>query len=242
MKRAICLFFVTVLATLFPLMDVRAANSPHTDSSAKAFQSQDTLYLTIEDSGRTFNVRVGTVIVVSVPTTPDARVYYDPVILQQYTIYDSIYYGWRFLAIREGISPLTISIDPPCYYPPCPMMPSLLFSVTIVVNPIIYPPPPIQPPPVIPTHTDVYIGTAYLDQTVKVHTGQIITLELPYLSTAQRVNIQFDRSVLSLISGQSTDFAPPGGWRFQALRSGTTTITVQGTDKVYFRVRIVVEP
>src|SRR5260221_6920422 len=80
--------------------------------------------------------------------------------------------GWYLTAIGPGVTPLT-AVTAPCNKPPCPEMPSISFSVTIVVRGGVNPP---------PGASEVYIGTAYLDKTVPVQIGQIVRLDLPYLS------------------------------------------------------------
>ena len=80
-------------------------------------------------------------------------------------------------------------------------MPAFQFEVTIIVQDYRYPPPP-QPIPPYSGRTDVYIGTAYLDQEVSVQPGQIVTLELPSLVAQQNVRLRFDYNILQPLPGQ----------------------------------------
>jgi hypothetical protein len=217
----------------------KATDHPANNDPSVNQTSHGVLILTMNDSGRTFIVETGTLINIQTPYSPYAHVYYDPMILQHQVIVEPHYsypiYGWAFLAIRPGTSPISITFDMPCHYQPCPLMPIQSFSVNMIVRHSIYPP----PPPVYLPRTDVYIGTAYLDQTLQVSTGQVLALELPYLSAGQSVSLQFDRAILNLASGQPTNYQQ-GGWRFIARQRGTTTITVSNGSRIYFRVRIVV--
>ncbi len=138
---------------------------------------------------------------------------------------------WRLVAIRPGVTGLSIQ-SRPCTTPPCPMgpsMPTYQFAVTIIVQGIGYPPPTVQPPyPPYTGRTDVYIGTAYLNQVVTVRPGQIVAVDLPSLAPQQTVRLAYDSSILQPLNGQDLTHPQPGGWRFQVTATGTTTLIVSG--------------
>jgi hypothetical protein len=140
------------------------------------------------------------------------------------------YYGWRLMAIGYGTTNLSLH-ERLCFDAPCPKHPVYGFSVTITVQDIYNPPPPppIPPiPPVPPSYgpTDVYIGTAYLNQTVKVSIGQIIALDLPFISPSERVTVVTNSNILRALLGTDLTRIQSGGWRFRVAQAGTTTITV----------------
>jgi hypothetical protein len=210
-----------------------------------------TLILTLRDNGRTFTIPVGTLIVLQIPRAPFSRLVYDPAILRLLPYgplpsvpgdgvqpqnrstpepSTSIYPigPWRLIAIGAGVSPLALAPEPyPCLTPPCPMsIPSFNFRVTIVVTGTVYPP---YPPPVVTPYRDVkYIGTAYLNQTVAVQVGQMVILDLPFLTSRQPVQLVFDSKMLQLLPGQSLNYLPPGGWHFVVAQPGTSPLIVQG--------------
>lgn len=210
---------------------------------------QPALILTWQDDGGTFTIPVSGLIILQVPTYPFSHLSFDPTILRLLpvrprpvepdnspepeltpeppasTVYPQP--GWRLIAIRPGTTLLSV-VPEPCRRPPCPMIPVIHFSVTIIVRGDIYPPPPPPPPPPLPVPADVYIGTAYLNQMVSVRPGQVVTLDLPFLALGQRVRVQFDPSILQLFPGENTNAAQPGGWHFRVVGTGTTTLTVQG--------------
>jgi hypothetical protein len=208
---------------------------------------QPVLVLTWRDDGGVFTVPVNGLIILRVPAYPFSHLSFDPAILRLLPLRppvppddfprleltpeppsDAIYPqpGWRLIAIRPGTTPLSV-VPEPCRRPPCPMMPVIHFSVTIIVQRDIYPPLP-PPPPPLPVRTDVYIGTAYLNQTVSVRPGQVVTLDLPYLVVGQRVRVQFDSAILQPFPGENTNVVQPGGWHFRVVGTGTTALTVQG--------------
>lgn len=194
------------------------------------------LILTPEDSGRTITIQPNTIIWLQMEFLPGDYLEYDHSILQYQSYFpDRPRQGWRLVTIGSGTTLLTLTHRPVCAPDqPCPQFIAIRFQATIIVRGDIHP-----LPPIIPRGPDVYIGTAYLDQTVQAQPGQIIVLELPFLSPQQAVAMQFDYNVLRLVSGQPWAYQP-GGWRFQAVQAGTTTITISGSDQTYFRVHIVV--
>jgi hypothetical protein len=145
-----------------------------------------TILIRPQDHGRTFRMRPGTLILLMVPRLPYARLSFDPTILRllpdEPRPLNDLTAGWRLVALRPGTTQLTVRTDFPCdrYGPdPCPKMPEISFFVTIVVLGSPTPPTPIPPQPL--PRSDIYIGTAYLEQTVRVRPGQILTLDLPFL-------------------------------------------------------------
>jgi hypothetical protein len=207
------------------------------------------LVLTWRDDGGVFTVPVNGLIILQVPAYPFSHLSFDPTILRLLPVRplpvqpedspqpeltpeppsDAIYPqpGWRLIAIRPGTTPLSV-VPEPCRRPPCPMMPVVHFSVTIIVRGDLYPPPPPPPLPPPPVRTDVYIGTAYLNQTVSIRPGQVVTLDLPYLVVGQRVRVQFNPAILQPFPGENINVAQPGGWHFRVVGTGTTALTVRG--------------
>ncbi len=200
------------------------------------------LVLTLQDTGRTFTIPVNTLIFLQIPRAPFFRLIYDPSILQEIEVQplpmqpvqpDGVSptevpqilpaAGWRLIAIRAGVTSLSLE-QQPCRMPPCPMMPIFNFRVTIVVDGSIGPLPP-QPPVV---RSDIYIGTAYLNQTIVAQVGQVVTLELPFLSPGRQVHLQFNPGVLRPLPGQDLNYPQPGGWHFVVAGPGTTPLIVQG--------------
>jgi hypothetical protein len=238
--------------------------------------SSSLLVLTLRDDGRTFTVPIRGQILLRIPHLPNTRLRFDPAILrlirspepfepqprpnegggdlkgtQRPSIYPNS--GWLLLAIRPGVTLLTL--EPlPCLYPPCPMMPEYSFSVTIVVRGTVHPSPP--PPPAPPNSADEkYIGSAFLEQTVLVKVGQIVRLDLPFLPSQQRVRLQFDPAVLRPLPNQSLTYPPSTGWRFSVIGAGTSSLVVhsdmcpdqqgEGTacpTGILFRVTITTQP
>jgi hypothetical protein len=213
-------------------------------------RSLPTLILTLRDNGRTFTIPVGAQILLQIPRMPASRLVYDPAILRLLPYgplppvpgggvqpqdqstpepSSSIYpIGWRLVAIGPGTSPLALAPEPyPCLTPPCPMgVPSINFRVTIIVSGAVYPP---YPPPVVtPYRSGKYIGTANLRQTVAVQVGQVVILDLPFLTSQQPVQLLFDSGMLQLLPGQSVNYLPPGGWHFVVAQPGTSSLIVQG--------------
>jgi hypothetical protein len=206
------------------------------------------LVLGWQDNGSVFTVPVSGLIFVQLPVYPFSHLSFDPRILRLFPIRplpvqpdmqpepeltpdppsDRVYPqpGWRLIAIRPGTTPLSV-VPEPCRRTPCPMLPVINFRVTIVVVGEIYQPPP-PPPPPLPVHTDVYIGTAYLNQTVSIQAGQVVTLDLPYLAAGRRVQVQFDPAILQAFPGENTNVAQPGGWHFRVVGTGTMLLTVRG--------------
>lgn len=141
---------------------------------------------------------------------------------------------WRLLAIAPGTTPLVLR-SLPC--PPgqlCPMIAVIDFHVTIIVEGFVYPyPTPMPPLPPVPPYSysnpDVYIGTAYLDQTVIVQPGQVIAVELPFLAPGELITLNYDSNVLSPLPGQDFQHPQPGGWLFRMNAPGKTLFTVQTT-------------
>jgi hypothetical protein len=203
---------------------------------AASGQYRSTLVLTLEDNGRTFTVPVGALILLHIPRAPFYRLVYDPTILQLIDVQPLPDQpapndgggqsfpapGWRLVAIRPGITSLSVE-QQPCRVPPCPMIPVFNFRVTIVVSGIsdVTPVPPL-------VHSDIYIGTAYLNQTVVARVGQVITLELPFLSPGRPVRLQFNSAVLRPLPGQNLNYPQPGGWHFVVAQPGTTSLVVYG--------------
>ncbi len=210
-----------------------------------------TLILTLRDDGRMFTVPVGMLIMLQIPQTPPSRLVYDSFILQllpdkpllptpgsgvqpqnrntpepSSSIYPVDY--WRLLAIGPGTSPLALVQQPVrCFKAPCPTaVRGYTFHVTIVVTGPVYPPSP--PPAVTPYPSGKYIGTAFLNQTVAVQVGQVVILDLPFLTSQQSVQLLFDSRMLQLLPGQSVNYLPPGGWRFVVAQPGTSSLIVQG--------------
>lgn len=105
------------------------------------------------------------------------------------------------------------------------MIPIFNFRVTIVVRGGSYVTP-VPPPP--PVRSDIYISTAYLNQTITVQVGQVITLDLPFLSPQQAVYLQYNPAVLQPLPGQDFNHAQPGGWHFVVTQPGTSILSVQG--------------
>jgi hypothetical protein len=126
------------------------------------------------------------------------------------------------------MSPLALPVQGiRCIRAPCPTaVRSFTFRVTIVVTGTVYPPSP--PPIVTPYRSEKYIGTAYLNQTVAVRVGQLVILDLPFLTSQQSVQLLFDSRMLRLLPGQSLNYLPPGGWRFVVAQPGTSSLIVQG--------------
>ncbi len=255
MRRALSVF----LYFLMIVLSLAMVNPPVGPGTASAAGSQrytptpvsdlfppNTILIRIQDNGRTFTIRPGTLILLMVPRLPGARLAFDPTILrllpdEPRPMYD-LTSGWRLAALRPGTTQLAVRSEFPCdrFGPdPCPKMPEISFFVTIVVIGSPTPPPPIPPLPL--PRSDIYIGTAYLEQTVHVRPGQILTLDLPFLVAGQSIRLEYEPTILRNYG--SASIVPPGGWQFAALRPGETAIAIRDTleGKLYFRVWIVVE-
>jgi hypothetical protein len=201
-------------------------------------QPPSELILTLRDSGKTFTIFVGTLIVLQIPRLPFSRLIYDPAILNLLPPCEDLRplstpeppdfpypeSGWRLIAVGRGTTALAVESEP-CRLPPCPMLPSFNFHVTIVVG---GPPYPTHPPPVVtPYRSEKYIGTAYLNQTVAVRVGQVVILDLPFLTSQRPVQLSFDSAILQPLPGQRMNYLPPQGWHFLVVQPGTSTLIVR---------------
>ena len=161
-------------------------------------------------------------------------------------------FGWQLIAVAPGTTRLALAATPCPVGVICPKMAIYRFAVRITVQGVIDVPPPVEPPSYPSTYADVYIGTAYLDQTIPVQVGQVVALDLPFLASSEPVTLSFDSAVLQPLPGQDLNHPQPGGWRFRVTGTGTTTILVQGkrcldgsadcTPSLLFRVTVTTTP
>lgn len=151
------------------------------------------------------------------------------------------YPPWQLIAVGSGVTHLSLEYTA-CYDRVCPQSPTYHFSVTITVRGY-YPPPyptPIPPYPPYPTEwppyigsVDVYIGTAYLDQTVNVRVGQTVRIDLPFIASHEALQIVYNSNVIQPLPGQQLDRPQRGGWLFRVVGSGSTTVAVNRTGCAY---------
>ena len=135
-------------------------------------------------------------------------------------------FGSLLRAVNPGTTALSLT-QVPCTTRPCPEMPIYNFSVIITVTGRIIPPPPYQTPyPPVGMRADVYIGTAYLMQTVQVQPGQIVELDLPFLAPQEPVTLSYNPQVLQPLDGQNLA-TPQGGWFFRVIGTGTSDLVVK---------------
>src|SRR5260221_421350 len=139
-------------------------------------------------------------------------------------------FGSLLRAVSPGTTALSLA-QVPCTNRPCPEMPIYNFSVIITVTGRIIPPPPYPTPyppsyPPVGMRADVYIGTAYLMQTVHVQPGQIVELDLPFLAPQEPVTLSYNPQVLQPLDGQNLA-TPQGGWFFRVIGTGSSDIVVK---------------
>jgi hypothetical protein len=97
--------------------------------------------ITAKDYGKTFVVAVNRKIIIQPPVEfPEWKVNYDEKVLKILTPAQQIHNpgmtGWLFQSQSAGLTVMTLTTLPPTCQPgsPCSLMPSLQFSVTIVVQ------------------------------------------------------------------------------------------------------------
>jgi hypothetical protein len=183
------------------------------------------LILTAQDSSKTFDILTNSDVIIRLPRLAYAQAKFDPnmlALLRAPSPNDPVG-EWHFWAQGTGRAALLIEQNN-CGTQPCPQGTNpVYFYVTLVMwknLPQTYTPPPI-------TYSNIYIGTAMLNQTVTAKVGDIVTLDLPSLALSRPVRVQFNPAILmSLPPSQVMSYPQVGGWKFRVVSAGSTPVYV----------------
>jgi len=183
------------------------------------------LILTAQDSGKTFDILTNSDVIIRLPRLAYAQARFDPRMLSLLHAPNpgEANAEWRFWAFGTGRTSMFIEQNA-CDPQPCPSgAKTTFFVVTLVLwktLPQTYTPPPI-------TYSNIYIGTAMLNQTVAAKVGDIVTLDLPSLTLSRPVRVQFNPAILMpLPPSQVMSYPQAGGWKFRVVSAGSTPVYV----------------